>query len=105
MTAPTTQLADYSSIATQLRSRFVHKSPERVAYACAVHSLIATGRRPCASVVVMGIDGLSVRLVVDGLGTIAHVRTRRRAREIARASVAAVLDLDPYAFDLQVDGA
>jgi hypothetical protein len=55
---------------------------------------------------VIGINGLLVTLSVAGMpGSIARTRTRRRAREIARATVAAILGLDPYAFDLEVDGA
>jgi hypothetical protein len=67
---------------------------------------IATGERPCIRVGVSGLDGLRVRIVVVGLpGAIGHARTRREAREIARSSVASILQSDPYAFDLIVDGA
>jgi hypothetical protein len=67
---------------------------------------IAAGERPCIHVLVTGFDGLRVRIVVAGLpGAIGHARTRRAAREIARSSVASILQSDPYAFDLIVDGA
>jgi hypothetical protein len=68
--------------------------------------MIAVGQRPCVRVVVFGIDGILVQLVINGMpGAIAYARTRRRAREIARASVASIFDLDPIAFDLEVIGA
>jgi hypothetical protein len=68
--------------------------------------MIAAGQRPCVRVVVFGIDGILVQLVIYGMpGAIAYARTRRRAREIARASVASIFDLDPIAFDLEVIGA
>ena len=72
----------------------------------ATRRLIDAGQRPSVRVVVVGINGLVVQLVIDGMpGAIAHARTRRRARELARPSVASLLGLDPYAFDLEVDGA
>ena len=72
----------------------------------ATHRLIKAGQRPSVRVVVVGVNGLVVQLVIDGMpGAIAHARTRRRARELARSSVASLLGLDPYAFDLEVDGA
>jgi hypothetical protein len=67
---------------------------------------IAAGERPCLRVSVVGFDGLHVHLFVNGAtGAIAHARTRRRARELARPAVASMLHVDPYAFDLEVDGA
>jgi hypothetical protein len=105
MTALTT-LTDQSSIATWLRSRHPRWTQARLQYAYEARCRILAGERPSVSAAVRGIDGVSVRLEVRGLpGTIAHARTRRRAREIARVRVAAALGLDPFAFDLQVDGA
>ena len=106
LSANTTRLADHSSIATWLLGRRPVQGPERLRFTNAAHGEIAAGRRPGVRVLVMGLDGLSVRLVVDGFpGAIAHARTRRHAREIARAAVAASLRLDMYSFDLQVDEA
>jgi hypothetical protein len=106
MTTLTTRLADQSSIATRLRSRRAPWTAARLEYAFEARTRIAAGERPSVWVVVRGMDGWSVRLEVQGVpGAIAHARTRRRAREIARARVAAALGLDPYVFDLQIDGA
>jgi hypothetical protein len=106
MTTLTTRLADHSSIATWLRSHRARWTPARLQYAYEARCMIAAGGRPSVSVAVRGIDGLSVRLEVHGVpGPIGHARTRHRAREIARASVAASLGLDRYAFDLQIYGA
>ena len=106
MSANTTRLADHSSIATRLLGQRPAQSPERLRLANAARGAIAAGHRPAVRVLVMGLNGLSVRLVLDGVpGAIAHARTRRRAREIARAAVAASLRLDMYSFDLQVDDA
>jgi hypothetical protein len=75
-------------------------------FGVALQRMIAAGQRPCVRVVVFGIDGVFVQLAVYGMpGAIARTRTRRRAREIARATVASILDLDPLAFDLEVVGA
>ena len=53
-----------------------------------------------------GDDGLHVHVFCQGVsGAIAHSRTRRRARAIARDAVASMLRVDSYAFDLEVDGA
>jgi hypothetical protein len=80
--------------------------PEHRLFVMLANKRIAAGERPCIQVVVTGLDGLRVRLVVTGLpGAIGHARTRRRAREIARTSVASILHSDPYAFDLTVDEA
>ena len=81
--------------------RSVPHHPEHRPFVIAAHRLVAGGQRPFVRVLVVGLDGLLVRLVVVGMpGSIAHARTRRRAREIARASVASILQLDPYSFDL-----
>src|SRR6476646_8957516 len=75
-------------------------------FAIVAQRLVAAGQRPQVRVEVIGINGVLVTLTVAGMpGPIARARTRRRAREIARATVAAVLGLDPYAFDLEVHGA
>lgn len=93
-------------MATWLRGRITIKNQERLRFARTVQHIIAAGERPLVRVSVLGFDGLSVRLVIDGLpGAIAHARTRRQAREIARATVAARLRLSLYAFDLEVVGA
>ena len=75
-------------------------------FGLALQRMIAAGRRPSVRVVVFGIDGVFVQLAVYGMpGAIARTRTRRRAREIARATVASTLGIDPLAFDLEVVGA
>lgn len=80
--------------------------PEHRPFAIVAQRLVAAGQRPQVRVEVIGINGVLVTLTVAGMpGPIARARTRRRAREIARTTVAAVLGLDPYAFDLEVDGA
>ena len=80
--------------------------PEHRPFAIAAQRLVAAGQRPRVQVVVVGVNGVLLRLMVDGLpGTIAHTRTRRRAREVARSCVASILGLDPYDFDLEVRGA
>ena len=86
--------------------RPVPQRPEYRPFAIAAQRLVAAGERPHVRVAVVGVDGILVRLVVDGIpGTIAHARTRRRAREVARAQVASILGLDPFDFDLEVRGA
>ena len=80
--------------------------PEHRPFAIVAQRLVAAGQRPQVRVEVIGINGVLVTLTVAGMpGPIARTRTRRRAREIARTTVAAVLGLDPYAFDLEVYGA
>ena len=80
--------------------------PEDRPFAIVAQRLVAAGQRPQVRVEVIGINGVLVTLTVAGMpGPIARARTRRRAREIARTTVAAVLGLDPYAFDLEVHGA
>ncbi len=80
--------------------------PEHRPFAIVAQRLVAAGQRPQVRVEVIGINGVLVTLTVAGMpGPIARARTRRRAREIARTTVAAVLGLDPYAFDLEVHGA
>ena len=80
--------------------------PEHRPFAIVAQRLVAAGQRPQVRVEVIGINGVLVTLTVVGMpGPIARTRTRRRAREIARTTVAAILGLDPYAFDLEVDGA
>ena len=82
------------------------RRPEHRPFAIVAQRLVAAGQRPQVRVEVIGINGVLVTLSVAGMpGSIARTRTRRRAREIARATVAAILGLDPYAFDLEVDGA
>ena len=82
------------------------RRPEHRPFAIVAQRLVAAGQRPQVRVEVIGINGVLVTLSVAGMpGPIARTRTRRRAREIARATVAAILGLDPYAFDLEVDGA
>lgn len=105
MTASTNR-PDYSSIATRLRGGITVKNLECQRFAGVATRKIGEGQLPLVRVTVLGLDGLSVRLIIDGVpGAIAHARTRRQAREIARASVAATLRLSTYAFDLEVDGA
>ena len=80
--------------------------PEHRPFAIVAQRLVAAGQRPQVLVEVIGINGVLVSLTVAGMpGPIARARTRRRAREIARTTVATVLGLDPYAFDLEVHGA
>ena len=80
--------------------------PEHRPFAIVAQRLVAAGQRPQVLVEVIGINGVLVTLTVAGMpGPIARARTRRRAREIARTTVATVLGLDPYAFDLEVHGA
>jgi hypothetical protein len=80
--------------------------PEHRPIAIVSQRLVAAGQRPQVRVEVIGINGVFVMLTVAGMpGSIARTRTRRRAREIARTTVASILGLDPYAFDLEVDGA
>ena len=80
--------------------------PEHRPFAIVAQRLVAAGQRPQVLVEVIGINGVLVTLTVAGMpGPIARARTRRRAREIARITVATVLGLDPYAFDLEVHGA
>jgi hypothetical protein len=106
MTTLTTRIADYSSIATWLRSHRARWTWARLQYAHEARCMVAAGGRPSVSVAVRGIDGLCVRLEVHGVpGAIGHARTRHRARDIARSHVAASLGLDRYAFDLQIEGA
>jgi len=67
---------------------------------------IVQGERPTIRTTVIGFDGLHVHVFVQGIsGAIAHTRTRRRARAISRAAVASMLRVDPFGFDLEVDGA
>jgi len=87
-------------------SRPAVQRPEHRPFAIAAQRLVAAGERPQVRVAVVGVNGLLVRLIVDGVpGTIAHARTRRRARQVARGHVAAILGLDPFDFDLEVYGA
>jgi hypothetical protein len=84
----------------------VLRRPEDSELAATTRQVIAAGARPSIQVVVVGFDGLHVHVFVPGVsGAIAHARTRRRARAIARHAVASMLRVDPYAFDLQVEGA
>ena len=84
----------------------VAQRPEHRPFAIVAQRLVAAGQRPQVLVEVIGINGVLVTLTVAGMpGPIARARTRRRAREIARTTVATVLGLDPYAFDLEVHGA
>ena len=105
-TRPIAGPSDTRTIPTKIRRPSTARHPEHRPYVTAAHAMIARGQRPAVHVVVIGFNGIFVRLIVEGLpGPIAHARTRRRAREMARARVASILQLDPYAFDLQVDGA
>jgi hypothetical protein len=89
-----------------LRAPGTVQRPEHRPFAIVAQRLVAAGQRPQVLVEVIGINGVMVTLTVAGMpGPIARARTRRRAREIARTTVAAVLGLDPYAFDLEVHGA
>ena len=82
------------------------RATEHQQLAEATRRLIDAGQRPSVRVVVVGINGLVVQLVIDGIpGAIGHARTRRRARELARPAVASLLGMEQYAFDLEVDGA
>jgi hypothetical protein len=82
------------------------RRPEDSELAAATRHVIDAGQRPSIQVVVVGFDGLHVHVFVPGVsGAIAHARTRRRARAIARDAVASMLRVDPYAFDLEVEGA
>ena len=82
------------------------RRPEDDPLAKSTRAEIAAGGRPCVQVTVIGFDGLHVHLFVQGVtGAIAHARTRRRARELARPAVASMLHVDQYAFDLEVEGA
>lgn len=104
MSTLSSQLADHSSIVTRLRTRRARTDPAYVEFARHTQQVIAGGRRPSVRVLITGIEGLSVRVAIAGLaGTILHVRTRQSAREAARVSVAAALQLDPFEFDLEID--
>ena len=84
----------------------VLRRPEDSELAALTRQVIEAGERPSIQVVVVGFDGLHVHVFVPGVsGAIAHARTRRRARAIARDAVASMLRVDPYAFDLEVEGA
>ena len=88
------------------RRSAVLRRPEDSELAATTRKVIESGERPSIQVVVIGFDGLHVHVFVPGIsGAIAHARTRRRARAIARSAVAAMLRVDPYAFDLEVEGA
>ena len=88
------------------RRHAVLRRPEDSELAAAARTAIEAGERPSLQVVVIGFDGLHVHVFVPGVnGAIAHARTRRRARAIARSAVASMLRVDPYAFDLEVEGA
>jgi hypothetical protein len=88
------------------RRHAVLRRPEDSELAEATRQAIETGERPSIQVVVVGFDGLHVHVFVPGVnGAIAHARTRRRARAIARLAVASMLRVDAYAFDLVVEGA
>jgi hypothetical protein len=98
------QLADHSSIVTRLRTRRARTDPAYLEFARYAQQLIAVGRRPSVRALVTGIDGLSVRVAILGLpGTILHARTRHNARQAARGSIAAALQLDLFEFDLEID--
>jgi len=82
------------------------RRPEDSALAEQTRAEITAGGRPCLQVNVIGFDGLHVHVFVQGVtGAIAHARTRRHARELARTSVASMLKVDTYAFDLEIYGA
>jgi len=88
------------------RDSAVLRRPEDTPAADDLRTRILAGERPTISVAVVGFDGLHVHVFVQGVsGAIAHTRTRRRARAIARDAVASTLAVDAYAFDLEVDGA
>ena len=89
-----------------IRGLSAPRRAERQRLAEALRATIAGGERPMLRVAVIGFDGLHVHVFAGGMsGAIAHTRTRRRAREIARPALASVLDVDPYAFDLEISGA
>jgi hypothetical protein len=99
-------VADAPQTARTLEAPGTVQRPEHRPFAIVAQRLVAAGQRPQVRVEVIGINGVLVTLTVAGMpGPIARARTRRRAREIARTTVAAVLGLDPYAFDLEVHGA
>jgi hypothetical protein len=99
-------VADAPQTARTLVAPGTVQRPEHRPFAIVAQRLVAAGQRPQVLVEVIGINGVLVTLTVAGMpGPIARARTRRRAREIARTTVAAVLGLDPYAFDLEVHGA
>src|SRR6185295_6170277 len=86
------------------RGSTVLRRPEDTPLAEDLRARIGSGERPTIRAAVIGFDGLHV--FVQGIsGAIAHTRTRRRARAITRAAVASMLRVDPFAFDLEVDGA
>ena len=88
------------------RGSAVLRRPEDSPVAVDLRLRIDAGERPTIRTAVIGFDGLHVHVFVQGVtGAIAHTRTRRRARAIARGAVASMLRVDAYAFDLEVDGA
>jgi hypothetical protein len=88
------------------RGSTVLRRPEDTPLAEDLRARIGSGERPTIRAAVIGFDGLHVHVFVQGIsGAIAHTRTRRRARAITRAAVASMLRVDPFAFDLEVDGA
>ena len=88
------------------RGSTVLRRPEDSPVADDLRRRIGAGDRPTIRTVVIGFDGLHVHVFCQGVsGAIAHSRTRRRARAIARDAVASMLRVDSYAFDLEVDGA
>jgi hypothetical protein len=88
------------------RGSTVLRRPEDSPVADDLRTRIGAGERPVIRTAVIGFDGLHVHVFVHGVtGAIAHARTRRRARAIARGAVASMLRVDPWAFDLEVDGA
>ena len=102
----TAQLFSESPIATLPQTHPARRRAEHRQFGLAAQRMINAGQRPCVRVVVFGFDGILVQMVIEGVpGAFAHARTRRRAREIARASVASIFDLDPLDFDLEVVGA
>jgi hypothetical protein len=93
-------------LAAARRRHAVLRRPEDSELATLTRDRIEAGERPTIQVAVIGFDGLHVHVFVQGVsGAIAHTRTRRRARALARPAVASMLRVDPYAFDLEVDGA
>jgi hypothetical protein len=84
----------------------VLRRPEDSELATLTRDRIDAGERPTIRVTVVGFDGLHVHVFVPGVnGAIGHARTRRNARALARPAVASTLRVDPYAFDLEVEGA